>query len=175
MENVDGLRRLIEQAGIMTAAELLQAEAFHLRAMGHPEGPARLVYRNPMVLAGAPGMRPPAALVWRWETERADDFCRWATQVLRERFGLDMRIAPAASPEGSPPEYLEVRGGGREEVCAWSRLNRDRWMGAFCVIVNRVLEPLGVLALALDADEDVVLCFCLSSYAEALAQRFPEA
>ncbi len=174
-ETLDDLRRLVVQAGVMTDAELCIAEAHRLRAVGRPDGPALLAYRSPLVLTGAPASPPTAALLWRWEIDRADDFCRWATQALRQRFGLDVDITLGDPQEGDALRYLEINGSGRREVCDWRRVNRDRWMGAFCAIANRVLEPLGVSALALDADEATVLCFCWSRCAEELLQHFPEA
>ncbi|MDO8530906.1 MAG: hypothetical protein Q7T26_01870 [Dehalococcoidia bacterium] len=172
-EGVDELRRLVVEAGVMTDAELRLAEAHRLRAT--PHSGVLLAYRSPLVLTGAPESPPTAALLWHWEVGRADDFCRWATQALRQRFGLDVEVT-AGEPHGeAAPQYVEINGGGRREICDWLRVNRDQWMGAFCAIANRVLEPLGVSALALDADEATVLCFCRSSCAERLLQAFPEA
>ncbi len=174
-ERLDDLRRLVVLAGVMTDAELRLAEAHRLRAVGQPDGPALLAYRSPLVLTGAPDAASTAAILWRWEAGRADDFCRWATQALRRRFGLDVDITAGEPRKGDAPRYLEVRSRGGREICDWQRVNRDRWMGAFCAIANRVLEPLGVSALALDADEATVLCFCWSRRAEGLLQVFPEA
>lgn len=164
----------------MTDAELRLAEAPCARAAAHrlratPPCGALLAYRSPLVLTGAPDAAPTAAILWRWEVDRAEDFCRWATQALRRRFGLDVDITVGEPQGGAAPQYLEISGGGRREICDWLRVNRDQWMGAFCAIANRVLEPLGVSALALDADEATVLCFCWSRCAEGLLQVFPEA
>ncbi|MEK7681843.1 MAG: hypothetical protein AAB369_03350 [Chloroflexota bacterium] len=179
-EAVDELRHLVVEAGVMTDAELRLAEAHRLRATplrGAVPAPcgALLAYRSPLVLTGAPESSPTAALLWRWEVDRADDFRRWATQALRQRFGLDVEVTVGEPQGGAAPRYLEISGGGRREICDWLRVNRDQWMGAFCAIANRVLEPLGVSALALDADEATVLCFCRSSCAGRLLQVFPEA
>lgn len=174
-ERLDELRRLVVQAGVMTDAELRIAEEHRLRAMGRPDGPALLAYHSPLVLTGAPDAAPTAAILWRWEVDRADDFCRWAAQALRQRFGLDVDVTVGEPREGDALRYLEISGSGRREVCDWRRVNRDRWMGAFCAIANRVLEPLGVSALALDADEATALCFCWSRCAVGLLQVFPEA
>lgn len=152
---------LLVRAGLLTPDEAAAAPS---------DFPTR-VRRDPYALTVPLRQLPPPALRWRWEPERAPEFCRWASDALRTRFGIPLTVS--AEPEDAPA-LLRLRLDGGAEVVDWAYLNSARWMGSFCTIAGRLLAPHGLEALELETgDFDTVLLFCRSSVAEEVRSVLP--
>jgi hypothetical protein len=130
----------------------------------------------PYILTAMPGQPPTAALRWEFDSRRVREFADWCTTVLRERFGINWQIVYEDEDAQLGPQSLCIIQDGRQERCDWRYLNQSHWMGAFCTIADRLLEPLGITALCLETGWfDTVVLFCRKNYAEELLNWFPEA
>ena len=163
---------VIIASGIMTPEELGDAYQAALADRTRWHNPKlEALCTDPYFLAGASLGRPTGAMLWAWDTSQTASFCEWASLVLLERFGLDVRIE---ADEGPEPERLWIGFDQREEVCNWRTVNRARWMGAFCIMSNRVLSSLEVLALELETGGfDTVVAFSRAEYLEELRLHLP--
>ncbi len=163
---------LIITSGIMTTEELQKAYQAALadKRRWHNKGLEKLC-RDPYFLSGASLGYPTGAMLWTWDTSQTGGFCEWANRVLSERFGLDVHVE---ADEGSEPERMWIRYGDQEEVCNWRTINRARWMGAFCIMSNRLLTSLGVLAFELETGGvDTVVAFARAEYLDELKLYLP--
>lgn len=172
MNNPADLPSLITAAGIMTPDEMQEA---HSAAVDAPAGWRKkdidALCRDPYFLAGAALGHPTGAMRWEWDASQSQCFCNWANRVLTERFKVEVQLE---ADGGKEPERLWIRCGENEEVCNWRTINRARWMGAFCVMSNRILSGLGVQALELETGGfDTVVAFCRAEYVEALKEYLP--
>ena len=160
---------VLVEAGLLTWEELRLREE---RALPGAHSLQRL-RRDPYFLSGPDFAEAAGAARWDWDTSKTYLFCAWAQKTLRERFSLPITVE--AGPEGArDPDRLWVRYGDREEVCNWKVINRSKWMGAFCIMANRILEPLGVTALELETGGfDTVVCFCKSEYVGRVKEILP--
>jgi len=123
-----------------------------------------------------PGQPPTAALRWDFDSRRVREFVDWCTIALRERFGINWQIVYEDEDVQLGPQSLRILQDGLQEQCDWGYLNQNHWMGAFCTIANRLLEPSGITALCLETGWfDTVIVFCRKNYAEELLNWFPEA
>ena len=130
----------------------------------------------PYILTAMPGQSPTAALRWDFDSRRVREFADWCTTVLRERFGINWQIVYEGEDVQLGPQSLRILQDGLQEQCDWRYLNQNHWMGAFCTIANRLLEPAGITALCLETGWfDTVIVFCRKNYAEELLNWFPEA
>jgi hypothetical protein len=122
-----------------------------------------------------PGQPATSALRWDWQEKNVQEFIVWCHQVLHERFDIDLQIMAEAEEDQSVPRYLHMQLGEQQERCNWQYLNQNRWIGAFCTIVERMLLPLGVTALSLETGWfDTVLVFCRTAHVEEITRWFPE-
>jgi sirohydrochlorin cobaltochelatase len=130
----------------------------------------------PYLLTAMPGEPSTTAFRWAFESQRAREFADWCTTALRERLGINWQIVYEDEDEQQGPQSLCIIQGERQERCDWRYLNQSHWMGAFCTIANRLLEPMGITALCLETGWfDTVIVFCRKQYAEELLTWFPEA
>ncbi len=130
----------------------------------------------PYLLTAMPGQPPTAALRWDFDSRRVREFADWCTTILQERFGITWQIIYEDEDPHLGPQVLHIRQGELQERCDWRYLNESHWMGAFCTIANRLLEPTGITALCLETGWfDTVLVCCHKQYAEELLNWFPEA
>jgi sirohydrochlorin cobaltochelatase len=130
----------------------------------------------PYILTAMPGQPPTAALRWDFDSRRVREFVDWCTIALRERFGINWQIVYEGEDVQLGPQSLRILQDGLQEQCDWRYLNQNHWMGAFCTIANRLLEPSGITALCLETGWfDTVIVFCRKNYAEELLNWFPEA
>ncbi|GAC1360065.1 MAG: hypothetical protein NVS2B12_29110 [Ktedonobacteraceae bacterium] len=133
----------------------------------------------PYILTAQPGKTPTAALRWDWDGRRAHDFAAWCVLCLRERFAVQWSITyedDDARMAHTGPRYLRLELDGQQERCDWRYLNQSHWMGAFCTIADRLLNPGGLTAVSLETGWfDTVIVFCRKSHAAELLDWFPEA
>jgi sirohydrochlorin cobaltochelatase len=130
----------------------------------------------PYILTAMPGQVPTTALRWDFDSRRVREFADWCTTALRERFGINWQIVYEDEDVELGPQSLCIVQGGMQEQCDWRYLNQSHWMGAFCTIANRLLEPADITALCLETGWfDTVIVFCRKNYAEELLNWFPEA
>ena len=196
----------VTAAGIMNKQEItaaLTARQSKLKPARHTEGGASPPLQQgvstgtmptgvalmPYLLTAMPGQPPTTAFRWEFDSHRTREFADWCTTALRERFGINWQIVyeetdverdkpnPYAPRDGGKPDpYLCIIQGEHQERCDWRYLNQSHWMGAFCTIANRLLEPMGITALCLETGWfDTVIVFCRKQYAEELLNWFPEA
>jgi sirohydrochlorin cobaltochelatase len=164
------LRDCVVAAGVMTRQEITGALANWLS-----KRQAQETTPSPYILTALPAQVPTTALRWQWESQRASDFAAWCVKVLHDRFGVDMHIDVEEEDTKEGPHYLRMRVGERQERCDWRYLNQTHWMGAFCTIIDRLLEPMGLTALALETGWfDSIVVFCRRQYAPELLRWFPE-
>jgi hypothetical protein len=129
----------------------------------------------PYILTALPDQPATAALRWDWQEQNVHLFIDWCTQVLRERFALDIQITSEDEDAQHTPRYIRLQLGEQQERCDWQYLNQNRWMGAFCTIAERLLLPSGVSVLNLETGWfDTVLVFCRTGYTEEIVRWFPE-
>jgi hypothetical protein len=165
------IQECIVDAGVMDAQEI--REALSALRSGRK---VRSDVLPPYLLTAMPGHAPTAALRWDWDSKRAHEFAEWCMHTLRQRFHVDWQIDWEDENEQQGPHYLRMMLGEQQERCDWRYLNQNRWMGAFCTIANRLLNPQGLTVLSLETGWfDTVVVFCRSSHAEALLHWFPEA
>lgn len=164
------LRQSVVKAGIMTHEEIERAVQDWYRK--------RKAWTNvppPYLLTALPGQPATAALRWDWQEQNVHVFIDWCTQVLRERFGLDVQITCEDEEAQHAPRFMRLQLGEQQELCDWQYLNQNRWMGAFCTIAERLLLPSGVSVLNLETGWfDTVLVFCRTEYVEEIERWFPE-
>jgi hypothetical protein len=130
----------------------------------------------PYVLTAMPGQQPTTALRWDFDGSHVGEFVDWCTTALRERFGINWQITYEDKDAQLGPQTLSILKDGLQEQCDWRYLNHNHWMGAFCTIANRLLEPEGITALCLETGWfDTVIVFCRKKYAAELLNWFPEA
>jgi sirohydrochlorin cobaltochelatase len=130
----------------------------------------------PYILTAMPGQPPTAALRWDFDSRRIREFADWCTTTLRERFGINWQIVYEDEDAQLGPQTLCILQDGLQEQCDWRYLNQNHWMGAFCTIANRLLEPTGITALCLETGWfDTVIVLCRKSHAQELLNWFPEA
>jgi sirohydrochlorin cobaltochelatase len=163
----------ITTAGIMTQQEITAA----LTARQSKRRDKRVdMALLPYILPAMPGQPPTAALRWDFDSRRVHDFANWCTTVLRERFGIIWQIEYEDEDAPLGPASLHILQDGQQEQCDWHYLNQSRWMGAFCAIANRLLEPANITALCLETGWlDTVLVFSRKHAAQELLNWFPEA
>jgi sirohydrochlorin cobaltochelatase len=165
------IQECIVGAGIMDAQEAREAFSA-LRS----ERKLHSAVLPPYILTAMPGHAPTAALRWDWDSQRAREFAEWCMQALRQRFHIDWQIDWEGEEGKKEPHYLRMTLDEQQERCDWRYLNQNRWMGAFCTIANRLLNPKGLTVLSLETGWfDTVVVFCRSSHVEALLNWFPEA
>lgn len=130
----------------------------------------------PYILTAMPGQLLTAALRWDFDSRRFHEFADWCITVLRERFDITWQIEYEDEDAQLGPQALRILQDGQQERCDWQYLNQSHWMGAFCTIANRLLEPMGITTLCLETGWfDTVVVFCRKSVAEELLSWFPEA
>lgn len=130
----------------------------------------------PYILTAMPGQPPTAALRWDFDSRRVHEFMDWCTTALRERFGITWQIEYEDEDAQRGPQSLRILQDRQQEQCDWRYLNQSHWMGAFCTIANRLLEPTGITALCLETGWfDTVVVFCRKNATEELLNWFPEA
>ncbi|HEY4034837.1 MAG TPA: sirohydrochlorin chelatase [Ktedonobacteraceae bacterium] len=130
----------------------------------------------PYILTAMPGQPPTSALRWDFDSRRVHEFADWCTTALRERFGINWQIEYEDEDAQLGPQSLRILQDGLQEQCDWRYLNQSHWMGAFCTIANRLLEPTGITALCLETGWfDTVVLFCHKNHAEELLNWFSEA
>ncbi len=165
------LRECVTAAGIMDMQEITDALAAwqsKRKAQAH-------THLTPYVLTAMPGHTPTAALRWDFDSRRAHEFATWCMATLRERFGISWQIECEDEDAQLGPHYLRITLDEHQERCDWRYLNQNHWMGAFCTIADRLLEPMGLTALSLETGWfDTVILFCRSSHAEDILGWFPE-
>lgn len=167
---LDELRQSVVHAGIMTSVEIeLALQDWYQKRKAWSKVPP------PYLLTAVPGQPATAALRWDWQEKNVQEFIAWNQQILHERFDIDLQMSTEAECYQSAPCYLRMQSGEQQERCDWQYLNQNRWMGAFCTIIERMLLPLGVTALSLDTGWfDTVLVFCRTAYVEEITRWFPE-
>lgn len=165
------LRECVTAAGIMGIQEITDAlAAWQSKRKAQAHTPL-----TPYVLTAMPGHTPTAALRWDFDSRRAHEFATWCIATLRERFGISWQIECEDEDAQLGPHYLRITLDEHQERCNWRYLNQNHWMGAFCTIADRLLEPMGLTALSLETGWfDTVILFCRSSHAEAILSWFPE-
>ncbi len=162
----------VTAAGIMDRQEITAALTARQRKKKAQPDMALMPY----ILTAMPGQPPTAALRWEFDSRRAHEFADWCTTALRERFGINWRMVCEEEDAQLGPQSLCIIQGEHQERCDWRYLNQSHWMGAFCTIADRLLEPLGIMALCLETGWfDTVILFCRKKYAEELLNWFPEA
>ena len=130
----------------------------------------------PYILTAMPGQPLTAALRWDFDSRRFHEFADWCITVLRERFDITWQIEYEDEDAQLGPQALRILQDGQQERCDWQYLNQSHWMGAFCTIANRLLEPMGITTLCLETGWfATVVVFCRKSVAEELLSWFPEA
>ena len=165
----------VTAAGIMDMQEITAALTAQQRKQRKKKAQADMALM-PYILTAMPGQPPTAALRWEFDSRRAREFADWCTTALRERFGINWQIVCEDEDAQLGPQSLCIIQGGRQERCDWRYLNQSHWMGAFCTIADRLLEPRGITALCLETGWfDTVIVFCRKDYAEELLSWFPEA
>ena len=164
------LRQSVVDAGIMTLGEVEPAvQDWYRKRKAWTKVPP------PYLLTAVPGQPATSALRWDWQEKNVQEFIVWCHQVLHERFGIDLQIMAEAEEDQSVPRYLRMQLGEQQERCDWLYLNQNRWIGAFCTIIERMLLPLGVTALSLETGWfDTVLVFCRTAHVEEITRWFPE-
>jgi sirohydrochlorin cobaltochelatase len=163
----------VTAAGIMDRQEITAALTVHQSKPRKQKPDLALL---PYILTAMPGQPPTAALRWDFDSCRVRQFADWCTTVLRERFGITWQIVYEDEDAQLGPQSLCIIQDGRQEQCDWRYLNQNHWIGAFCTIANRLLEPAGISALSLETGWfDTVIVFCRKHYAEELLNWFPEA
>ncbi len=174
MDSRNDCQSLIIASGIMTPEELGDAYQAALADRTRWHNPRlEALCTDPYFLAGASLGRPTGAVLWAWDASKTGSFCEWTSRTLSERFGLEAYIEADA---GAEPERLWIRHGEHEEVCNWRTINRVKWMGAFCIMSNRLLADLGVMALELETGGfDTVVAFARAIYADKLSLYLPVA
>ncbi len=162
----------VTAAGIMDRQEITAAlTAWQSKKPVQPD-----TVLMPYLLTAMPGYPPTTAFRWEFESHRAREFAHWCTSALRERFGINWQIVYEEEDEQLGPQSLCIIQGERQERCDWRYLNQCHWMGAFCTIANRLLEPMGITALCLETGWfDTVIVFCRKQCSEELLKWFPEA
>lgn len=172
---LDAWRALCEcvtAAGIMDRQEITAALTAHQRKPRKQKPDLALM---PYLLTAMSGRPPTAALRWDFDSRRIREFADWCTTVLRERFGITWQIVYEDEDVQLGPPSLRILQNGLQEQCDWRYLNQSHWIGAFCTIANRLLEPAGITALSLETGWfDTVIVFCRKNYAEELLNWFPE-
>jgi hypothetical protein len=162
----------VTAAGIMDRQEITAALTTHQRKPRKQKPDLALM---PYLLTAMPGQPPTAALRWDFDSSRVREFADWCTTVLRERFGITWQIVYEDEDVQLGPPSLRILQNGLQEQCDWRYLNQSHWIGAFCTIANRLLEPAGITALSLETGWfDTVIVFCRRNYAEELLNWFPE-
>jgi sirohydrochlorin cobaltochelatase len=176
----------VTAAGIMNRQEITAALSARQSKLKPAQPETALM---PYLLTAMPGQPPTTAFRWEFDSHRTHEFADWCTTALRERFGINWQIVyeeadvngakpdPHGSQDGDKPNpYLRIIQDEHQERCDWHYLNQSHWMGAFCTIANRLLEPMGITALCLETGWfDTVIVFCRKQYAEELLNWFPEA
>ena len=179
---IDAWKTLCEcvtTAGIMNMQEITTALTA-LTAQQGKQGKQRKKKTDaalmPYILIAMPGQPPTAALRWDFDSRRFREFADWCTTTLRERFGIYWQIEYENENAQLGPQSLCILQDGQQEQCDWRYLNQNHWMGAFCTIANRLLEPMGITTLCLETGWfDTVVVFCRKNAAEELLNWFPEA
>ena len=163
----------ITTAGIMNMQEITAALTAQQEKQSKKKTETALM---PYILTAIPGQPPTAALRWDFDSCRHHEFADWCISVLRERFGITWQIEYENEDAQLGPQSLRILQDGRQEQCDWRYLNQSHWMGAFCTIANRLLEPMGITTLCLETGWfDTVVVFCRKNAAEELLNWFPEA
>jgi sirohydrochlorin cobaltochelatase len=163
----------ITTAGIMNMQEITAALTAQQEKQSKKKTETALM---PYILTAIPGQSPTAALRWDFDSCRHREFADWCVTVLRERFGIIWQIEYENEDAQLGPQSLRILQDGRQEQCDWRYLNQSHWMGAFCTIANRLLEPMGITTLCLETGWfDTVVVFCRKNAAEELLNWFPEA
>ncbi len=172
----------VTTAGIMnmqeitTALTALTAQQEKQGKQGRQRKKKTDVALMPYILTAMPGQPPTAALRWDFDSRHFREFADWCTTTLRERFGINWQIEYKNENAQLGPQSLFILQDGRQEQCDWRYLNQNHWMGAFCTIANRLLEPMGITTLCLETGWfDTVVVFCHKNAAEELLNWFPEA
>ena len=165
------LRECITAAGIMDMREITDA-----LAVWQSKHKAQMdTALTPYILTARPEHTPTAALRWDFDSRRAHEFAIWCMATLRARFGIRWQIECEDEAAQMGPHYLRITLGEHQERCDWRYLNQNHWMGAFCTIADRLLEPVGLTALSLETGWfDTVVMFCRRSHAEEMLRWFPE-
>jgi sirohydrochlorin cobaltochelatase len=162
----------VTAAGIMDRQEITAAlTAWQKKKPAQPD-----IAPMPYLLTAMPGQPPTTAFRWAFESQHAREFADWCTTALRERLGINWQIVYEEEDEQKGPQSLCIIQGKRQERCDWRYLNQSHWMGAFCTIANRLLEPMGITALCLETGWfDTVIVFCRKQYEGELLEWFCEA
>jgi sirohydrochlorin cobaltochelatase len=169
----NALCECITTAGIMNTQEITAALTAQQEKQSKKKTETALM---PYILTAIPGQPPTAALRWDFDSRRHREFADWCVTVLRERFGIIWQIEYENEDAQLGPPSLRILQDGRQEQCDWRYLNQSHWMGAFCTIANRLLEPMGITTLCLETGWfDTVVVFCRKNAAEELLNWFPEA
>jgi sirohydrochlorin cobaltochelatase len=167
---LEELRQSVVNAGIMTPVEIASALQDWYRK--------RKAWSNlppPYLLTALPGQPATAALRWDWQEQNVQEFSAWSQHVLLERFGVALQISAEEEADQATPRYLRMQLGEQQERCDWHYLNQNRWLGAFCTMIERLLLPVGVTALCLDTGWfDTVLVFCRTAHVDEITRWFPE-
>ncbi len=165
------LRECVTAAGIMDMREITDA-----LAVWQSKHKAQMdTALTPYILTARPEHTPTAALRWDFDSRRAHEFAIWCMATLRARFGIRWQIECEDEDAQMGPHYLRITLGEHQERCDWRYLNQNHWMGAFCTIADRLLEPVGLTALSLETGWfDTVVMFCRRSHAEEMLRWFPE-
>src|SRR5207302_876167 len=165
----------VTAAGIMDMQEIMAALTVQQSKQRKKQAQPDMALM-PYILTAMPGQSPTAALRWDFDSRRVCEFVDWCTTALRERFGINWQIVYEGEDVQLGPQSLRILQDGLQEQCDWRYLNQNHWMGAFCTIANRLLEPSGITALCLETGWfDTVIVFCRKNYAEELLNWFPEA
>jgi hypothetical protein len=165
----------VTAAGIMDMQEITAALTAQQRKQRKKKAQPEMI-PMPYILTAMPGQPPTAALRWEFDSRCTREFVDWCTTSLRERFGINWQIEYEDEDAQLGPQSLRIIQGERQERCDWHYLNQSHWMGAFCTIADRLLEPLGITALSLETGWfDTVVVFCRKQYADELLNWFPEA
>lgn len=162
----------VTAAGIMDRQEITAALTAYQQKPRKQKAALPLM---PYLLTAMPEQPPTTALRWDFDSRRTREFVDWCTTVLRERFGIMWQIVYEDEDVQLGPQFLRILQNEQQEQCNWRYLNQNHWIGAFCTIANRLLEPAGITALSLETGWfDTVIVFCRKHYAEELLNWFPE-
>lgn len=165
------LRACVTTAGILNEEEIIAALTHWQRTSSGQRG-----VPPPYLLTALPSHAPTAALRWDWNSRRDREFVQWCMETLQKHFGINWHIDCEEENAQLGPRYLLMTREAQQERCDWRYLNQNRWMGAFCTIANRLLQPVGVTALSLETGWfDTVIVFCRSDSVEEILRWFPEA